>query len=128
MHRPSVLESQIEEIKKWQQERVEQALNAWENSKRLLEQAIANVEAQEREYSIVASDVQQKIEMLETVAALGQEMDSQTGPETSAREIPERGTPPAIVTRSRPLFGSIGAGVPSAQSRISSIVARAAKG
>jgi hypothetical protein len=97
--------SEIEEIRKWQQQRLENALNSWDDSKKALERAIAEVEAQEKQYNAIASDVERNMAALEMVVAMKAEMHCEPGPEKALLEAPERNIVPAFVTRSRPLFG-----------------------
>jgi hypothetical protein len=68
---PQALSSSFEEIKQRQEQRIEDALEAWEASKKALQDAIALVETKEREYTGVVSDVRRNLEAVDLVASLG---------------------------------------------------------
>lgn len=62
----------FEEIRRRQEQRIEGALEAWDNAKNLLEEAIALVEAREKAYAAVVSDVRHKLEAVDLVMSLGE--------------------------------------------------------
>ena len=68
---PPVLSSSFEEIKRRQEQRIEDALEAWEASKKALQDAIALVETKEKEYTGVVSEVRRNLEAVDLVASLG---------------------------------------------------------
>jgi hypothetical protein len=65
------LSSSFEEIKQRQEQRIEDALEAWEASKKALQDAITLVETKEREYTGVVSDVRRNLDAVDLVASLG---------------------------------------------------------
>jgi hypothetical protein len=68
---PQDLSSSFEDIKRRQQQRIEDALEAWEASKRALQDAIALVETKEREYTGIVSEVRRNLDAVDLVASLG---------------------------------------------------------
>jgi len=70
---PPALASTFEEIKRRQEQRIEDALQAWDTAKKDLEDAIALVEQKEREYTSVVSEVRRNIDAVNLVASLGQQ-------------------------------------------------------
>jgi hypothetical protein len=68
---PQALSSSFEEIKQRQEQRIEDALEAWEASKKALQDAIALVETKEKEYTGVVSEVRRNLEAVDLVASLG---------------------------------------------------------
>jgi hypothetical protein len=111
------LSAEIEEIQRQQQRRLEAAVQALDGAKRVLEEAMATVEASDADYKTTAEDVRRNLEALELVLKLGNRGDaggSQSAPPKSSPEASGvRGASvPLNVTRtSRPLF-SFGTGRP----------------
>ena len=68
---PQALSSSFEEIKRRQEQRIEDALEAWEASKKALQDAIALVETKEREYTAIVSEVSRNLDAVDLVASLG---------------------------------------------------------
>jgi len=130
--RQSVFISEIDQIRSWQERRLEIASESWDKSKKLVEDAIARVEAQEREYKAVSSDVSRKLEALELVISMGKEVD-QTSSSQNGDNSPEHPSPvvrsssmlSGFVRKSRPLFSF---GVRSTRSPVLSILSPTAEG
>src|SRR5437763_7836982 len=118
--RRSILISEFDEIRIRQERRLEAALDSLEQSKKALENAMARVEMQEKEYTAVSEDVLRNLQALEMVIAMGKDGARQTiqdrykPVEQPARTVPERidedpNVPGStmfsgIVRKSRPLF------------------------
>jgi len=109
------------------------ALESWEKSKKLVEDAMARVEARKKEYEAISCDVGRKLEALDLVISMGKEVDLQTSSPQNGDNSPEHPSPVApgspmfsgFARKSRPLFSF---GVRSTQARVSSILSPTAEG
>jgi hypothetical protein len=64
----------IDQVRARQEQHLASALNAWNEAKRNLENAIALAEAREREYREVYADVRKKLDALDLVVSLAREL------------------------------------------------------
>jgi hypothetical protein len=66
----------IDELRRREEQRLLPALAAWDEAKKILENAIALAENREREYREIADDVQQRLGALQTVIGMTQELEA----------------------------------------------------
>ena len=88
----------VNELRHRQEQRLLPALAAWEEAKKSLESAIALAESREREYRDIADDVHRKLDALQTVIVMAQELEESQG--VGALEASRTSTPSARPARS----------------------------
>jgi hypothetical protein len=111
----SALSAEIGEIQTQQERRLAAVVQALEDAKQVLEEAMAAVQARDADYKTTADDVRRNLEALALVLTLGNRGDaggSQSAPPKSCPEASgfQSASVPLNITRtSRPMF-SFGAG------------------
>jgi len=85
----------IDQVRTHQEQRLVPVLDAWNEAKRNLENAIALAEAREREYREVCADVRKKLDALDLVIHMARELRD---------EIPERRPGNSVEIESTPML------------------------
>lgn len=66
----------LDQLRRVQEERLATALQAWEQEKQRLQEAVSRAESKERDYNQIAEDVKQRLAALDLVALMEQERRS----------------------------------------------------
>ena len=82
----------IDQVRTGQEQRLVSALDAWNEAKRRLENAIAVAEASEREYHVVCLDVRKRLDAVDLVISMAKELGAEV-PRGRALNSVENPTP-----------------------------------
>jgi hypothetical protein len=69
----------VDELRRYQEQRLLPALAAWEGARKNLKDAIALAETREQEYRQIGEDVQRRLSALQLVIGMTQELDEARG-------------------------------------------------
>jgi hypothetical protein len=76
----------IDELRRRQEERLLPAMDAWNEAKKNLENAIALAETREKEYRELSDDVRRKLDAMQLVLGMTQELEQDAASDQSPRD------------------------------------------
>ncbi|HEX4275106.1 MAG TPA: hypothetical protein VHZ74_07120 [Bryobacteraceae bacterium] len=76
----------MDELRRRQEERLLPAMDAWNAAKKNLEQAIALAETREKEYRELSDDVRRRLDAMQLVLGMAQELEQETSEQLVVRE------------------------------------------
>lgn len=83
----------VEQLRNQQERRLRSALEAWDTEKKRLEEAVARAQNREREFRRVSDDVQRKLDALNLVLGMGDDMEPELPVE---RALPKAASQPML--------------------------------